>query len=148
MERLLKKLFSYRTILRDDGELYLTRYYIFRKPVWWMPSIYIHCFHSSDHDEELHNHGWNRSLSLILKGSYKEEYRENNQVKSRTLKAGCCNYITKDTFHRIDLVTDKVWTLFISGTKSNPNWGFWDRHTDQYVSHQEHEINKAANFNA
>ncbi len=135
---------KHRIIFRDaEGkDKYLTRYYIFRKTKWWMPSIYIHCFHSSDLDTELHNHPWNSSLSLILSGKYREEYRDkNNNVKERRLHPGCFNYITKNKFHRIDLLNNEVWTLFISGSKMG-SWGFWDRYTYKFEYWQEHEARK------
>lgn len=138
IENFLKKLFKYRIITRDDGELYLTRFYIYRKSAWWLPSIYIHCFHSSDHDPELHNHGWKKSISLILKGSYSEERRIPGSVRTKIFKPGMLNKIDKSTFHRVDLLTPRVWTLFISGTKNDPEWGFWDRHTGIYRPWQEH----------
>lgn len=131
-----------RTIYRRDKDPYLTRHYVFRKPVWWMPSVYIHCFHSSDEDFELHNHPFDYSFSLILSGSYKEEYRVgikgNYQVKSRILKPGMTNYVPANKFHRVDLLNDKVWTIFISGRKTQ-DWGFWNRDTDEYVQWEEHE---------
>lgn len=127
-----------RIIYRRDNKPYLTRYYIFRKPVKWLPSIYLHQFHSSDEDYELHNHPWDHSISFILFGSYKEEYREGDSVLSRILNIGNFNYVKKNKFHRIELQTKEVWTIFISGRKVQ-NWGFWDRHTKKFVSWQKHE---------
>lgn len=148
IENVLKKIFDYRVIKREDDELYLTRYYVFRKTYWWLPSVYIHCFHSSDYDMELHNHGWNRSVSFILKGKYLEERRaKDNSIKKRILKPFRINYIKKDTFHRVDLLTDKVWTLFISGTKKNPEWGFWDRYTGEYLNYEDFDKKKKAQYN-
>ena len=143
-ENILKKIFKHKTIYRADHSLYLTRYYIFRKPVRWMPSLYLHCFHSSDADFGfLHDHGWEYSCSLILKGSYQEEYRVGDNVKSRILSPGKINFIKSSKFHRVDLITPKVWTLLFSGWKKKDwTWGFWDRNTKQYWSHEDFEIMK------
>jgi hypothetical protein len=129
-----------REIYRRDNNKYLTRYYIFRKPFKWMPSIYLHCFHSSDEDLELHNHDWHRSISFILSGSYLEErFGSNNKIITRILKPGNFNYIKDKDFHRVELKTKRVWTLFISGSKAKGNgWGFLDRDTLNYVPWQEH----------
>jgi len=137
-ESFLKKHLNYKVIKRADSNLYLTRFYIFRKTKWWLPSIYIHCFHSSDWDLELHNHPWKRSLSFILSGTYKEEYRKGDSVKTRVLTKGDFNYITSNRFHRVSLITPNVWTLFISGSKIK-DWGFWNRKTKQYVAWQNHK---------
>jgi len=138
--KFLNKLQS-RTIYRSDGSKYLTRYYIFRKPkkMKWLPSIYIHKFHSSDADSHtIHNHEWNFSFSIILKGSYQEEYRDmkTHEIKTRILSSGCFNFIPADKFHRIDLITPSVWTLFVSGSKSGQEkhrWGFIDKATGEYT---------------
>ena len=136
---ILDKLFNKRVICRRDGNPYLTRYYLFRKPVSWMPSIYLHCFHEGDMDLELHDHPWDYSFSVILKGKYKEEYRDKeDQVKERILSPGKINFVTGSKFHRVDLISDKVWTIFVSGRKIK-DWGFWDRHTHDYVNWREHE---------
>lgn len=136
---------KHRTIYRRFGEPYLTRYYIFRKPKSWMPSIYIHCFHSSDEDMELHSHPWLSSVSLILSGSYKEEYRDKHDiVKNRILNPGNLNFIKSKKFHRVDLLNNEVWTLFISGSKIS-NWGFWNRNTKEYWPQEEHEKRKNPN---
>lgn len=132
-----------REVYRKDNSKYLTRYYIFRKPVKWMPSIYLHCFHASDEDLELHNHDWNKSISFILSGSYLEERLLGNKVVTRILKPGMFNYIKADDFHRIELKSNRVWTLFISGSKSKAlGWGFKNRETLEFVPWQEHNVKK------
>ncbi len=133
-----------REIYRRDTNKYLTRYYIFRKPVKWMLSLYLHCFHSSDEDLELHNHDWNRSISIILAGSYLEERMIKGKIVTRIFKPGDINYIKANDFHRIELKTKRVWTLFISGSKNNKNnWGFLNRNNFKFVSWQEHMTKSA-----
>lgn len=127
-----------RAIYRGDKQLYLTRYYIFRRTKKWLPSIYLHCFHASDEDMELHNHPWQHSVSLILKGRYREEYRDKfNKVQERFLGPGRLNFIPANKFHRVDLMTSTVWTLFISGRRVQ-RWGFWDRITGAYRDWEDH----------
>lgn len=129
-----------REIYRRDNNKYLTRYYIFRKIFKWMPSVYLHCFHASDEDMELHNHDWKRSFSFILAGSYLEErFDSNNNIVTRILKPGSTNYIRDKDFHRIELKTKRVWTLFISGSKSKAKgWGFCSRNALEFVPWQKH----------
>lgn len=128
-----------REIYRKDNNRYLTRYYVFRKPFKWMPSIYLHCFHASDEDLELHNHDWKRSISFILSGSYLEERLVNNKIVTRILKPGMINYIRDKDFHRIELKSKRVWTLFISGSKSKAaGWGFISRDTLDFIPWQKH----------
>lgn len=141
LQSFLKKVSEHlpcRSIERRDGQPYLTRYYIFRKPVSWLPSIYLHEFHSSDEDVELHSHPWKYSISFLLFGKYKEYIREkHHSVKSRVLRSGNFNFVRHDKFHRIDLLTSSVWTLFISGPKVS-DWGFWNQETGEYLQWEEH----------
>ena len=130
-----------KIITRHDNLPYLTRFYIYRKHFKWMPSLYLHCFHSGDEDQELHSHPWSHSVSFIVSGRYKEEYRDGDIVKSRELGPGNINYVPKDKFHRIDLLTEEVWTIFISGPKVS-SWGFWNRDTNEYVPWKEHLENR------
>jgi hypothetical protein len=136
-----------RTISRKDNKKYLTRYYLYRKPFAWMPSLYLHCFHSSDEDLDLHSHPWGQSISLILSGSYKEElFDKNNNVYSRVLKPGMFNLIQANKFHRIDLLDKEVWTLFLSGSKTQ-SWGFKNRESLEYIDWKEHEKRKTIKSN-
>ena len=41
-----------------------------------------------------------------------------------------------DTFHRVDLLEDDAWSLFLVGPKTK-SWGFWDRVTGQYTEWRE-----------
>lgn len=133
---------KHRDIYRRDTQKYLTRHYIYRKPVDWMLSCYLHLFHSGDEDLELHDHPWDFSISLILWGSYKEErFDKNFNIITKIYKPGMINIIRGTDFHRVDLLTSKVWTLFISGRKKK-NWGFIDRNTLKYWPWEEHSKHK------
>lgn len=134
---------SSKTIYRQkDSNPYLTRYYLFQKPLPWLPSIYLHCFHSSDEDLEFHNHPWNYSFSILLSGMYREYFLQNGKVKKRILSPGNFNFINANKFHRIELISDKTWTLFISGGLVQ-NWGFINTDNNQFLYWQEHERLKA-----
>ena len=131
-----------KVIVRKDSDTYLTRYYLFRKTRNWLPSFYLHCFEDSDEDEELHNHPWKISMSIILFGCYIEERLKNGKIVERIMFPGRINIVRDKDFHRVDLLDQKVWTLFISGPKTQ-DWGFKDRYTGKYTDWREHEKQKS-----
>lgn len=111
-----------------DGKPYLHRFYV--KHNGRFPGVYLHHFHQSDPDRDLHNHPWRWSFSLILAGGYYEERLVENgehRLTKITLdrKAPGINYITGDTFHRVVLkdVKNGAWTIFCSGPEVK-DWGF------------------------
>lgn len=75
IEWLLNKLFHRIDINgREDGEIYLRRWYIYpRRPQFKKlePRLYLHKFYNGDRDRDLHDHPWHFS-SLILWGGYWE----------------------------------------------------------------------------
>jgi len=97
-------------------------------------SVHSHQYHHGDTSQELHNHPYGWSVSLILWRWYSEERRVGvtNRVIRRIMCAGMINFIGANTFHRVD--THGAWTLFLTGRKTQ-QWGFWDRHTLQYWNH-------------
>ena len=97
---------------------------------------YLHRFHRSDVDRELHSHPWDWAVSLILVGGYIEERRIGSLVVKRLVAPGDVNFLTKDDFHRVDLIEEDAWSLFIVGRKST-TWGFWDRTTDKVTPWRE-----------
>src|SRR5580698_5957793 len=101
--------------------------------------IFLHRFVSSD-EMELHCHPWAWSWSFILSGGY-VEHRVTGDVdfESRTaildgvtervelftadgVKTST-NLIEANTFHRIELMSPEVWTLFVHGPRVQ-DWGF------------------------
>jgi hypothetical protein len=129
-----------RRITRKTGEPYLDRYYLLGrvpkyfpqeiKPVFgFLPfTVFLHHFLASDEESAHHNHPWDVSRSLILAGSYIEERlvmddNGNRNIHWNHLKPGNVNVIRSEDFHRVDLSTPDVWTLFMTGTKSQ-TWGF------------------------
>lgn len=120
-----------RDIMREDGQLYLSRYRIYG----WMPgdeksypfSIYLHRFHTPDYDPAPHNHPWLWARSLILSGGYLERRLDPRSSVERLVEVRpwTVNRITPDTFHVVETLRGKeTWTLFITGKKTS-TWGFW-----------------------
>lgn len=138
-----------RIILDRDGvSPYLSRFYLRGKPT--MPdgsepfdsfgnpfpearfpdgiSTMVHRFHASDAPGALHNHPWRWSGSLVLAGGYREQRRDFTQpygIAERDVLPGQFNYIRGSDYHRVELLDDECWTIFMTGPK-NDGWGFWD----------------------
>lgn len=133
-------------IRHENGQPYMTRYYLLggprdgEKPRRW--NLYLHCFHTDDHRTP-HNHPWAWAYSLILWGSY-VEWRLSSDCtaadrlgpgrlcpggghhivdRCRVFRALDVNRLDDKTFHRVDLLTKQVWTLFLSGPRVQ-EWGF------------------------
>lgn len=126
LERLGRKRLVYD---RVDGELYLTRYYLFLKERTKCPfNIFLHRFHKSD-DEVFHDHPW-PFATLILRGGYWEwrpqfdsEGRKVGEM-ARWCGAGSFRISRAKTYHRIELnPAVPCWTLFMPGAKQR-DWGF------------------------
>lgn len=131
-----------RVITGTDGKPYMEQFLLLSstaKDAW---RLRLHHFVRGDKDKELHNHPWT-GLSLVLLGGYREEYRlpsfdpcDVDRVVWRDVLPGSFNLITRDTFHRVDLIEGDAWTLFLS-SPSDGKWGFWDRKTDSYEPYEE-----------
>lgn len=103
----------------------------------FFPHVYLHRFHRSDDDGELHNHPWKWSLSLVLVGGYREERRgPGDVVHVRIVRPWRLNIIRHDDFHRVDLLEDDAWSLFLAGPRTQ-NWGFWNRLTGKFTPWRE-----------
>lgn len=120
-----------REIGNEHG-VYLARYTLAELPDGG--HVYLHHFHRSDADRDLHNHPWAGS-SIILAGGYREERRvawgeSGEAIERRTYLPGDVNTLDPDTFHRVDLLDPIAgcWTLFTTGARSQ-SWGFWNRDT-------------------
>lgn len=153
-----------KTIYIDDDP-YLLRFFI--KHSGRLPGMYLHHFFRGDNDRDLHDHPWKLSGSLILTGGYVEERlvdleawmnyptREalavarpggkQGLVIKRYVGPGTINIIRGDDFHRVDLVGDSAWTIFVSGNK-NKDWGFWERDTGRVIPHREYLKEKGRPF--
>lgn len=138
-------------VIETEGDPYLARHYIFRKDwipdrfkrfLGWVPSVFVHEFQRGDMDDEVHNHPWKLSCSLILAGGYIEErafYKEGRwSLKSKTFRPGMINVISDHDFHRVALLEGKTtWTLFVAGPQTGQSWGFLDIPTGEFVPWRE-----------
>lgn len=130
------------TIPLDDGNPYLTRHYLYVRENF---SIFLHKFHASDEPIIFHSHPFYWSFSIILYGSYLEfrSYKNNKVIKRKVVFPGYINYINSKIFHRVDLLSDCVWTLFFTGRnkfkageidkngKPATDWYFWNSETNE-----------------
>lgn len=128
----------YREIVRENGDIYLTRYALFG----FMPnrsleskfpiSLYLHHFHRPDADDAPHNHPWKWSCSFVLSGGY-IEFRANEDPETsyckgwtRRIKPFRFNWISHSCYHLVkELKGKETWTLFLAGPRIS-SWGFLD----------------------
>jgi len=119
-------------IYRRPGELYLTRYVLFRTP--WV-SAYIHCFHVSDYPTP-HDHPAN-FLSFPLTKGYWEHLPDGIVVDRKPFRP---KFRTAEEFHWVQLkpgTAGKVWTFFMFFRRRR-EWGFltklgWMHHEDYQI---------------
>lgn len=116
------------------GADYLRRWHIIPPNRFF--SVYLHEIRHDDDDRALHDHPA-CSVSLILKGSYREITRKGAKVH------GPFDIIARrgSTAHRLEVVDGPVWTLFFFGPRYR-QWGFhcpkgW-RHWTQFVDQRDH----------
>lgn len=141
--------FGLRKIYREGRRLYLKRWAI--RPQYqsgfnaWR--MYLHRFISPDGIGH-HNHPWTWSFSIVLWGSYTEEYFDGPGPHSsrefchrvRTRRVRWFNWIPSMRYHRITELHGTCWTLFFCGPKLPSGWGFWipgRGHVDQAIVKKE-----------
>ena len=115
-----------RVINGPDQQPYLERYHVMRLPFGYQ--AYLHRFVASDPGRGLHNHPWRHALSLVLCGSYEEtrmrDAQSDNRLYSRYIGPGRFNFISGETFHRVNIAENsECWSLFIHAPKAK-TWGF------------------------
>jgi hypothetical protein len=145
---LLFYLLSYvpKVTITIRGKKYLTRYYLLRKDRKFF-NIYLHHFHSSDPDVELHSHPWKWAWGIVLAGGYAEERKQFTfNIDKRTIVVtthstrppGSIGSLTSSDFHRVDLLDEKKgsWSLFFTGPRSQ-EWGFLNKATGEFKNFQE-----------
>lgn len=88
--------------------------------------VLLHRFFRGDHDGELHSHPWRWAVAIVLAGGYVEERRVGDRVVTRRCGPGTINVIRAEDFHRVDLIGEESWSLFITGPKV-ADWFFWCR---------------------
>jgi hypothetical protein len=135
------KLLHLREIFRENGLLYLQRWAVrTHRPSGengWR--VYLHRFLTGDGDGH-HNHPWRWSFSIVLRGSYTEEYLDFSAQHRghlclwpckypepptvRTRRVRWFNWIPAHRYHRITELHGNVWTLFCCGPVAQ-GWGFW-----------------------
>lgn len=138
---------SLRIITRENNTPYLRRWALRRQARDGTNErrVYLHNFLTPDGDGH-HNHPWTWSFSLILWGSYTEEYftrtppdctaaardgwcdnplhtEYRSPVRTRTVR--WFNWLPPGRYHRIVALHGSVWTLFFCGPLTGKGWGFW-----------------------
>lgn len=123
-----------RLEIRQGGELYLTRWHLWRHGF----KVFVHRIHRPDSDRDPHNHPWPWGLSLILWGGYTELRVTRPELEGQP-RVGVSlgqvnrwefgpvrwlNWIGRGVYHRITWVAPNTWTLFLAGPRSR-EWGFW-----------------------
>jgi len=138
LKELMKSLDA-RLIRRGDdltGVPYLWRAYLSNSPKSSGIGAFLHRFVSSD-EMEYHCHPWAWSYSFILAGSYTEDRAfaldinfgastatlDGSTKHQRRFWPGDVNLIRAETFHRVQLETAEVVTLFVHGPRVQ-DWGF------------------------
>lgn len=113
-----------RFIDGGQDEPYLERYYLFGAFGW---HAYLHRFVGSDPDRGLHDHPWNRAVSLVLSGGYDEQRPSDgdfDQIIVRSIRPFRLNFLRGEDFHRVILRDGHpAWTLFMHGPRVK-GWGF------------------------
>lgn len=158
IDRIAKKLPRPNVIFTHEGTApYLSRYYLLRGPKskdgqhpfdefgrpkaniirtdGW--SLVLHKFHASDSTTKLHNHGWTWGLSFVLSGGYIEEKLVDGKVRRRTIKPFRFNFIRPHEYHRVELIEEDAWTLFLRGPRKN-EWFYKDRRTFEVIPWNKH----------
>ena len=96
---------------------YLLRWWLIpRNPVF---NVYLHHFLRSDDDRALHTHPWLFNCSVLLVGQYIEHTEKNSNL----LWAGDWKFRWGPAAHRVELLDEPCWTLFITGPRVR-KWGF------------------------
>lgn len=143
-----KKLFRIQRITGyGEEDLYLNRWRLFESKHF---GVKLHQFVRSDSDAELHNHPWDWAASLILAGGYSEERRVvsssdngrwHDTVQQRFFLPFSLNFLRANTFHRVDLLEEDCWTIFVTGPKVQ-SWGFWSRTSREFWDHHVFGLKK------
>lgn len=115
-------------ILRD-GRPYLDRFFM----AGWSPTnkrkgpaLFLHHFLASDSHLHVHSHPWTNAISLILAGGYIEHRcLPDGTGYAKVYYPGNVNTLTADVKHRIELLDEDCWTLFLVGHFER-EWKFSD----------------------
>lgn len=108
--------------------------------------VYLHYFHRSDEDVEMHSHPWKWAVAVVLKGGY-VEYRaglcKGSPVVRHVRLPGSIVLLKDHTFHRVELLDEDAgsWSLFIAGPKAT-QWFFMHPTTKRLVHWREFILSK------
>ena len=150
-----RELYMLRTYLTGEGQrLHMPRSLVMDSDYDVGKGVrpYLHFFKRGDDDEEVHNHPWRVSYSLILAHGYRE-FRWNPRTKlmeERLLLPGDINVLRHDDYHRVELIDpDKgCWTVFCSidrlAKSDGKDWGFLNVTTGKYTPWGEFVSKKEA----
>lgn len=105
-------------IVHEDGRLYLERFHVVTTPEC---AIRLHHWHCGDDQRALHDHPWS-NCTTVLAG----HLVEHTETGTTELTPGAVMVRAAEQPHRIELVSDDAWTLFVTGPIVR-RWGF---HTD------------------
>lgn len=115
-------------VIGEDNDPYLKRYYIIPRNRWC--NLYLHQFIASDDERALHDHMY-FSASLMLWGAYIEHtIRAGGVHRRERIEAGALRLRSPWSAHRIELEASadgrprECWTLFLTGPRLRPVWGF------------------------
>ncbi|SRR6266536_3971013 len=137
LARIIQKYLSGSEIFIPDERVIMRRFVVVDCSHF---GVYIHQICGQDH-ESLHNHPWKWSVALVIAGSYSEERAvADNGVVKRLIRAGRINFISKNTFHRINDVSPKgAWTIYIHGPRAQCD-GFLTKVSEAWIYRDASEV--------
>lgn len=137
LKRILNRLFKRREIVNCDRDLYLTRWFLIRTPVF---ALFLHQFIRSDEDRALHDHPWAFIVIPLWRGYYEHSEqacdcfwcRNHPTMPPRMFPTFrrvwpiIGTRFRRATYrHRVELIDGRPsWSLFIRFRKQRV-WGFW-----------------------
>jgi hypothetical protein len=139
-------------ILKEDGSLYLRRWFMTPKRKWyskWYRPRFLHLINQSDEGRDPHDHP-NSFRTTILRGGYHEAIYYPKNQKFRTTY-GLCHYRRAsegDTLdnpvghtHMVTLIAP-TWT-WVVGWNGGGRWGFWvlsptDADSDRWIDSEDY----------
>lgn len=113
-------MFAPSLIIGPKDNPYLYRWHLLPRNRFF--GIYLHKIVRDDEDEALHDHAY-YSLSIILRGAYREWINIGGELVGTVYKAGRLRGRRGNMGHRLEVVKGPVWTLFITGPRYR-EWGF------------------------
>lgn len=126
VNKVIKREPDRRIFIKD--KLYLERWFIIPRNTYF--NIYIHVFHTSDGDRELHDHPWNNMSIIIENGYIEERFTPSGFLCMCYSTPGEVIFRKAEEAHRIAGIlkigepgNSTVKTLFFTG-RNRREWGF------------------------